>query len=336
MFVRIGFAVLSHNEPEQLLRLIKGLNAMFGDPPIVCHHDFGKCSLDEGVFPTNVRFVHPHMDTRWGHINVPLATLRAFRLLRQYAKPDWFVLLSGSDYPVRSADAIIIDLSNSNYDAYLDNREILYRAVPPGQTAKDWGFGRPSWIPLAYDRYCAVPLFWWPRPSKKLLFSRAFPLQRRYVFIRNPSILRWIQSDRPSQIYGGDFWFQANQRAIDRLLNDPSVSRLVRYFSKRRNVDESLFHTVLCSQPDLRICKDNKRYEDWSSDGKHPKWLEQSDVPKILASGAHFARKFRPDGVVQEFLDHKVLGIRGKASSGGSSSVDLQRPTTPTFHGQQF
>lgn len=333
MLAKIGFVVLSHNEPGQVLRLVKALNAVFGDPAIVCHHDFGKCWLDEAIFPANVRFVHPHLGTGWGDINVPLATLRAFSLLKAYAQPDWFVLLSGSDYPIRPAADIVADLSNSNFDAFLDHREVLYRTVPPGQTAGDWGFGRPSWIPLAYDRYCAVPLFWWPRPSKKLLFSGAFPLQRRYVFIRNPSILRWIQSGRPSRIYGGDFWFQANQRAIDRLLNDPSVPELERYYARRRNVDESFFHTVLCSQPDLRICKDNKRYEDWSSDGKHPKWLQLSDVPKILASGAHFARKFRPDGVVQEFIDQTVLGIRSKACKYGSPSTDLQRTTIPTFHG---
>jgi len=69
MSIKIGFAVLSHNEPEQVLRLVRGLNAMFGAPPIVCHHDFGKCSLDETVFPSNVRFVHPHFVTRWGHID---------------------------------------------------------------------------------------------------------------------------------------------------------------------------------------------------------------------------------------------------------------------------
>jgi hypothetical protein len=103
---------------------------------------------------------------------------------------------------------------------------------------------------------------------------------------------------------------------------------LVRYFSKRRNVDESLFHTVLCNQPELRICKDNKRYEDWSRDGKHPKWLEISDVPKMLASGAHFARKFRADGVVQEFIDQRVLGIKGNVCTGRSLA------TIPTSQGE--
>ena len=113
MVVKIGFAILSYTEPEQLLRLVKTLNTMFGDPPIVCHHDFSQCSLDEAVFPPNVRFVHPHIGTRWGDIAVPLAALRAFGLLRKYDQPDWFVLLSGSDYPVRPYDKIVTNLSNA-------------------------------------------------------------------------------------------------------------------------------------------------------------------------------------------------------------------------------
>ena len=67
---------------------------------------------------------------------MPLAALRAFSLLRKHDRPDWFVLLSGSDYPVRRADEIVADLSNTNYDAYLDNRELLYSAASPGQTAQ--------------------------------------------------------------------------------------------------------------------------------------------------------------------------------------------------------
>jgi core-2/I-Branching enzyme len=310
MSVKIGFAIVSHNEPEQLLQLVKTLNAMFGAPPIVCHHDFSRCSLQQALFPTNVSFVHPHIFVRWGHISLPLAALRAFSLLRKYDQPDWIYLLSGSDYPVRPVDEIVADLSNPNYDAYLDNREIVYRALPPGQTAQDGGFGRPSWIPLAYGRYCT-----WRRPTKTLLFSGSFLSRRRFVPIRNHRIdcmTRWFQFNRPSRIYGGDFWFHANRKAIDRLLDDPSMKRLVRYYRTRELPEESLFHTALCNQADLRICKDHKRYEDWTSGGAHPKWLDMSDVPKIIASGAHFARKIR-DAKLLEFVETTLL--RSKCSS---------------------
>lgn len=309
MKIKIGFAILSYNEPGQLLRLVKTLNAMFGAPPIVCHHNFSQCSLEEAPFPPNVRFVHPHIETGWGHIATPLAALKAFRVLREYDQPDWFVLLSGSDYPVKPASEIASELANTKYDAFLDNREVLYRAIPPEQSATDGGFGRAGWVRVAYDRYCAC-YCWAPRPSGKLLsFSGWFPFQKRHI--RHPSIVRWLQFNRPARIYGGAFWFQANRKAIDRLLDDPLMPQLVRYFRGRQIPEEALFHTSLCNQPDLRICKDHKRYEDWRGAGieAHPKWLEISDVPMMRASGAHYARKFRPDGVLQEFVDETVLGI---------------------------
>ena len=311
---KIGFAIITHNEPEQLLRLVKILNAMFGAPPIVCHHDFSQCSLQESLFPTNVRFAHPYIVTRWGDITAPLAALRAFSLLRNADQPDWFFLLSGSCYPVRPADEIVANLSNTHYDAYLDNREILYRALPPGPTAQDGGFGRPDWIPLAYDRYCTCR-----RPTKPFLFSGRFLFSNRtdrtdrskFVPIRNHSIdcmTRWFQFNRPSRIYGGDFWFHANYKAINRLLDDPSMKRLVRYYRTRPNPEESLFHTALCNQVDVIICKDHKRYENWSFErySPHPKWLDMSDVPQIIASGAYFARKFR-DAKLLQFVETTLV-----------------------------
>ena len=308
MGLKIGFAILSHIEPGQVLRLVKTLNAMFEDPAIVCHHDFDQSPLDETLFPNNVEFAHPHIATRWGHISLPLGALRALSLLAKHKNLDWLVLMSGCDYPVRSAAEIVSGLSNSDCDVYMDHREILYRTMPPGQTAQDGGFSRPSWVPLAYDRYCAVRL-WWPRPSRQLLLSGKFPFRKKPVIVRNPHLLRLLQRGRPTRIFAGDFWFQLNRRAVDRLLTDPGLQRLERYFYSRSNTAESFFQTALCGQAGLKICKDHKRYSDWTMGGAHPKWLEVSDVPKIVDSGAYFARKFRPDGVTQDYLDRNVLGI---------------------------
>ena len=309
MPVKIGFAIVNYNEPEQLIRLVKTINDLYRTSPIVCHHDFSKCALREELFPKNMRFVHPHIVTQWGHITVPLAALRAFRLLREYYQPDWFFLLSGSDYPVRRADEVEADLSNTKYDAFIDHREILCDALPLGQTATDGGFGRPDWIPLAYDRYCTLR-----RPTKTSLFSGrlSFFDRRQFVPIRNHNINRmswWFQFNRPFRIYGGAFWFHANRNAIDRLLYDPSTRRLLKYYSTRFIPEESIFHSALCNQAGLRICKHHKRYEDWSEGGAHPKWLDVSDVPKIFDSDAYFARKFR-DIKALELVDSTLFGTR--------------------------
>lgn len=313
---------MSHNHPEQLLRLVKTLTAMFDAPPIACNHNFSMCSLRPAVFPSNVRFVIPHVDAKWGHISIPMAALSALRLLRQYDPPDWFILLSGSDYPVRPANEIVEELSTTHYDLFLDNREIPYRTIRPGQMTQDsrfgrpvWLYGHPEWIDEAYRRYCAYH-FWLPGPSRARLLSGSFPLRKWHFYIRHPGLIRRIEwfrprlaACRPSRVYGGDFWFQGNKKAINRLLDVPSLATLVHYYEKREIPDESIFHTALCNDATLRICADNKRYSDWTSCDIHPKRLDFSDVPRMVASGAHFARKFSPDGRVQEYIDKKLLQL---------------------------
>jgi len=304
MAIKIGFAVITYNDPERTLRLVRTLNATYGDPPIVCHHDFGQCPLDESLFPRNVRFVHPHLSTGWCHINAPLSALTAFSLLREHDQPDWYVLLSGSDYPVRKASEVIAELANDGYDAYMDHREILYGRF---EGTPRYTYGTAKWIRKAYDRYSAYPLVSMPFPTR-LVLKGNFSLPRKQFYVRNPHLISWIQPGRPRRLYAGAFWIQLNRKAMNYLL-DPSVQELVEYFRPRPVPEEALFQTALCNHSDLRICNDHKRYEDWTRGGDSPGWIESADVPKIRASGMHFARKFRSDGIVQDIVDESLLGI---------------------------
>jgi len=165
------------------------LNAMFDNPPIACHHDFGQCRLEEALFPENVRFVHPHFATRWGDISVPLGAVKAFALLREHGQPDWIFLLSGSDYPLRTAEEIVTDLSNSKYDAYLDHIGILSATFFGNRTIEDEGNDRSEWAALAYQRYCALR-----RPTKKSLLTGSFLFRNeQLVPVRNRFIERLVR-----------------------------------------------------------------------------------------------------------------------------------------------
>ena len=67
--------------------------------------------------------------------------------------PDSFVLLSGSDYPVATADTILSELRTGRYDAYLDFRESAIQ----DRSRRLWIIGRLTTILaipmvlLAYD-----------------------------------------------------------------------------------------------------------------------------------------------------------------------------------------
>jgi hypothetical protein len=316
--MKIGFAIVSHSEPDQLLRLVTTLTALYGEPPIACHHDFTRAPCNTHRFPSNTKFVRPHKKTAWGHISLPRAMLSALRLLRESAQPDWVVLLSGSDYPVRRPELVLEELQDSRYDAYLDHREIRHGFMPPGQTAQS-GFARPSYIDVALVRYY-YHMVWLPHPKRAALagISMSEAMRRisrrenwtRYLVLKSELINRLVRPLRePPRVFAGDVWFEAKVKVVDRLL-DPSVASLDEYFRKRFVPEEAIFQTLLCNQADLHISPDSKRYSDWSAGGAHPKWFAESDVPGMLASNAHFARKFHSDGRTADLVDRLLLSDR--------------------------
>jgi hypothetical protein len=128
MSLKIGFVLLTHNKPQQAVRLVKRLNDMFGAPPIAWHHDFTQCALPFDSITKNASLVRPHIKTSWGQFSLPEAMLSALKLLFETkAPPDWFILLSGADYPIKSAERIALDLSRSPYDVHMNHEKIVFR-----------------------------------------------------------------------------------------------------------------------------------------------------------------------------------------------------------------
>jgi len=191
---------------------------------------------------------------------------------------------------VLPAQSVLDQLALGGFDAYIDHRLVEYPWTPDsGVQYAPYSFDSARWVPLAYDRYVAHQL-WLPWYS----WTRRKPIKIRVATIRSKSLVGPFNPfSETLKCYGGSGWFTCNRKAAERLLADNADNRaLFAHYSKRFIPDESLPHTILCNQPDLKISKDSKRYIDWSQGGHHPKTLGMEDLPRILASGAHFARKF--------------------------------------------
>lgn len=301
--MEIGFVILSHQNPGLLRRLVLRLNQSFGDPPIVCHHDLHQTALDKKLFPPNIRFVQEPVRTRWGHITVVRAFLMALRQLYDWKTPDWFVYLSGSDYPIKPGDVIHSELLCSPYDAYLDFRRIEYNRLPKEKRDSNFelGFQRPFWRVLAYDRYVArlVPYPWINREAK--LCTRRFPLRHPLLIPEGPF--------NKLTCFAGDAWMSGRRQCAELLLSSAAEIRaLFDYYSDCVVPEESFFHTILGNAPGIKLCNDNRRYTDWAAGQPHPKTLGIEDLPKLISSSQHFARKFsdRHDCSVLDELDRVV------------------------------
>ncbi|KTT72470.1 beta-1,6-N-acetylglucosaminyltransferase [Sphingomonas endophytica] len=301
----IGFVLLSHREPEQLLRLVRTLNRLYGDPPIACHHDFAQCALDEAAFPGNVRFVHPSVRTGWAKWSVVRAFLAGLRLLYDHAAPDWFILLSGADYPIRDAAAVRADLARLDADALIDFRQVgdtvasararfgprnpeLDQFESDGNRRLKWSHyeGAELWLPI-------------------LRFNDAGRRVRPGRFtVHLPFATPFSPFSKQFPCFYGDHWITGNARVAQLLLNPTEQHlRVQKHLTMRAIPEECYYQTVLCNEPGLRLVRDNHRYAQWNGGGAHPQLLTEADLPAISASNAHFARKFAHGAPVLDRID---------------------------------
>ncbi len=279
----IGFVLLTHRNPRQIFRLIETLNRLFEDPRIVCHHDFSKNVLTKPKELTNVIFVQPHVETQWGGFSLVEATIKAFKVM--YAdpnSPDWVVLLSGSDYPIKSSARILHDLSKSPYDVHISHEIINFKDR------------KTEWHKMCYSRYCNVK-FRIPFLDKKL------NLIKKRISLKHPLLTKpFLPFSDNFKCYAGKQWFCCNRKAAIYLTefhekNTPFTAHYRRLDSYCIIPDESYCQTIFCNSPHLKVSRDDLRYVDWSARGAHPKTLRLEDLSKIRSSSAHFARKFDLD-----------------------------------------
>ncbi len=269
MTVSIGFVLLTHNNPEQIRRLIGRLNKMFDEPPITCHHDFAKCSLPVEVFPGNVSFVLPPLPTERNMFSLVEAAIRAIKLMyKAPVPPDWFVLLSGSDYPIKPAVQIRRDLAACPYDA-----NIHHELIDASHFERDWHH-------LCYDRYCKKTLF---RLYPTHMTVRLHPLLSRPFLPFSPEF----------RCFAGEFWFCANRRVAEYILSFHTTRpALASHYRSAPIPDKSYFQCILANAPNFKLSQNDYRYIDWNHSDTHPKTLGIEDLPRLLSSADHFARKF--------------------------------------------
>jgi len=294
----IGFVLLTYLEPGQILRLVTRLRDLYGPgTPIAINHKLDECPLDTEQFPPDIRWVRPHITTGWGVWPTVEATLEGLRLLHAAEEgPDFSVLLSGTDYPIARPERVLGELRSVGADAYIDARPV-----------EPWRRSRTSGGPLGLGVNEGTD-------NQKVCYRRYYsstfrPLGIR-VRVRSP-LLAPLLSPFSSRYrcWAGEHWWTLGRRAVEHLLRQhqerPDV---VRWFAARHVPEEAYVHTVTCNAPGLRVEHRAFRYVDWTSRAPSPRTLGEADLPRLLSSGAHFARKFAPDAPVLDAVD-RALGL---------------------------
>ena len=110
--------------------------------------------------------------------------------------------------------------------------------------------------------------------------------------------------------YGGSFFCTLSARAVRYARafarENPEV---VAFFRAALAPEEAFLQTVLINSGQFRFVPDSRRYVDFTGTrDSHPRTLGTADLDAVLASGAHWARKFDPghDAGVLDLLDRHL------------------------------
>jgi hypothetical protein len=297
--VTVVYIVLSHRNPEQVLRLVRALREGPAARVLVRHdpraEPIGPKELEEaGGEPVEDGI--PFEWAGWPHVQVLLGCLREAVARHD---PDWALILSGQDYPLRPLADIEAELDASLLDGRLGSvREVERRRPAPGD---DEFFLRANY--RHYTRPRAMPDL--PHALRPLIYARELP---PLVGIRRIA-------PAPVPLAFSSDWLTLGRRAIQTVLAAADNGRLMRYFRRVAVPSESLFASVLLSNESLTIERDHRRVADFAHEGAaHPDVLTRADFDRLVTSGADFARKFDAavDSHVLDLLDEHRRASRGR------------------------
>jgi hypothetical protein len=257
--VRNAYLILAHSRPRQLATLV---GALPRDARVLIHYDKRSPSYDdafEAVMAVNgsALFV-PRHKCWWGAPGIMWATLEMIRtLVNSGLSFDYATLLSGQDYPIKTADRIAGDLSRGG-----EFIECFSMLEPNRWSGQGPYFGAPDKV-----------------------------LGR---FVRFRSHVRRIGTRTAHGVipYGGSQWWTLSDEALRYVAR--ADERLLRFLARSFIPDESFMQTILGnSLMHERIVQDDLRLAVW--DRAHPPYpalLTAADLPAMASSRKHFARKF--------------------------------------------
>lgn len=286
-----GILITAYTDFENIIDL---LNFFDDDFYFFIHIDkkstINDCVKARIVNDKKVKLFSQDFSVNWAGINHLLAILSLCKTAIKHPELEYFHLISGSDYPVKSL------LYIKNFFKENISNDFIHCEPLPLKIWKHGGIDRVEYFHL-YDYIDAKGSFGFlihniVRVQKLLLFRRKY-------------------QDKLPKLYGGIVWWSLCRSTLVEVINytyqDSNLLKRLRFTFCS---EEFYFQTVIkaCSQTDKNLSSNNLRYTDWNlRNGNNPAILDISDYDKIINSDAIFARKF--DSTISDELKTRIQSI---------------------------
>lgn len=275
-----AFLIQAHAYPElieQLICLLAAPNHFF-----YIHIDRRSKSLYQYLKnkykSTENVFLFSEKKVNWGSSNQFLVSLFLLAKSLECKNMDYFHLISGQDFPLRTA---------AQLDAFFESVENGYMGFVPDPSPYQERVDHFYFYDLINSRNSSLiglvinKVARWVEQFQQLFTKRGIRIRPALGY----------------SLYKGSSWWSWNRKIAwyihDYLLTHPEY---VKRFQWTCCCDEVFFHTLIMNSP-LRslIIPDNLRYIDWTERGESlPLTLKADDYEQIINSGALFCRKIDP------------------------------------------
>lgn len=256
--MKIAYLVFAYKNPQVLKRTIGKLSC--DDCTFFIHID-QKSSIKEfsAIGGENVVFSGKRIPVYWAEFSGVEAILLLLRQALESPKIcDYFVLLSGSEYPLRSAEYVRRFLEENR------GSEFMSMVKMPNEAA-----GKPI------SRINAIR-FESSRPALRLA-SRALAK----VGLAQRDYRKYLGSLEP---YSGNSWWALTRDACQYIMSFVERNQHVaEYFHTAVAPEEMFFHTILGNSPFRSRVRRNLVYEDWSARGAHPAMINEGHIASFEA-----------------------------------------------------
>jgi len=213
----------------------------------------------------NVYFIKNRIDIKWAGFTTAEASLSCIReIVASGRKYDFLNLISGQDYPIKSA-AYISDFLGKN----IGKEFMLYNYFET-----EWQEAKAR-----VEKYHFTDFKFKGRHRLESLINLIAPKRKFPV---------------PLNLAGREtFWtlsMECAQYVLNYIDSNPRLQKFLRF---TWGPDEFIYQSILLDSPYKdRIVNNNLRYMIWPTGSARPKVLDKGDYDSIMASSGLFGRKF--------------------------------------------
>jgi hypothetical protein len=287
--MKIAYLILAHNQPDHLFRMINALNTENSSFYVHIDKKSDIAIFNPSQYPKNVFFQPDRTLISHGGFSMVIATLGLMEEALKDEQNNYFIFLSGWDYPIKRNEFIHKFLSNSypmnflSFYALVGNADLI-------ENIQKYFFtdfiGR-------FPKFMQVPL--------KFIQS---------IYLKIPMNRKFLPGMIP---YRGSSSYCLNRETISHIADFTKGENGEKYFEFFKYVlcpDEIFFHTIVLNSPYAEQCRfyerdivnlkapmknENKAYLhhiDWNPERENPAILNMTDFDKLISSEMLFARKF--------------------------------------------